>query len=80
LDAPSEKVDSAMGPQMYYSVLGIPNLLKLISESGCICRHLEYDQYPALHLYIIAQRGRAATKSRNSSRKDAKAAKFEVYD
>ena len=32
LDAPSEKVDSAMGPQMYYSVLGIPNLLKLISE------------------------------------------------
>ena len=56
LDAPSEKVDSAMGPQMYYSVLGIPNLLKLISEAGCICRHLEYDQYPELHLYVIAQR------------------------
>ncbi len=56
LDAPSEKVDSAMGPQMYYSVLGIPNLLKLISESGGICRHLEYDQYPELHLYVIAQR------------------------
>jgi hypothetical protein len=46
-----------MGPQMYYSVLGIPNLLKLISEAGCICRHLEYDQYPELHLYVIAQRG-----------------------
>jgi hypothetical protein len=57
VDAPSEKVDSAMGPQMYYSVLGIPNLLKLISEAGCICRHLEYDQYPELHLYVIAQRG-----------------------
>ena len=56
LDAPSEKVDSAMGPQMYYSVLGIPNTLKLISETGCICRHLEYDQYPESHLYIIAQR------------------------
>jgi len=56
LDAPSEKVDSAMGPQMYYSVLGIPNTLKLISESGCVCRHLEYDQYPELHLCIIAQR------------------------
>jgi SAM-dependent methyltransferase len=56
LDAPSEKVDSAMGPQMYYSVLGIPNTLKLISETGCICRHLEYDQYPELHLYVIAQR------------------------
>ena len=56
LDAPSEKVDSAMGPQMYYSVLGIPNLLKLLSESGCICRHLEYDQYPELHVYVIAQK------------------------
>ncbi len=56
LDAPSEKVDSAMGPQMYYSVLGIPNTLKLISETGCVCRHLEYDQYPELHLCIIAQR------------------------
>jgi hypothetical protein len=56
LDAPSEKVDSAMGPPMYYSVLGNPNTLKLISESGCICRHLEYDQYPELHLYVIVQR------------------------
>jgi SAM-dependent methyltransferase len=56
LDAPFEKVDSAMGPQMYYSVLGIPNTLKLISETGCICRHLEYDQYPELHLYVVAQR------------------------
>jgi SAM-dependent methyltransferase len=56
LDAPSEKVDSAMGPQMYYSVLGIPNTLKLLSNAGCVCRHLEYDQYPELHLYVVAQK------------------------
>ena len=56
LDAPSEKVDCAMGPKMYYSVLGIPDTLKLLSAAGCICRHLEYDQYPELHVYIIAQR------------------------
>jgi SAM-dependent methyltransferase len=56
LDAPSEKVDSAMGQPMYYGVPGIPNILKLLSETGCICRHLEYDQYPELHLYVIAQR------------------------
>ena len=56
LDAPSEKVDSAMGPEMYYSTPGIPNILRLISEIGCVCRHLEYDQYPELHLYIIVQR------------------------
>jgi hypothetical protein len=47
---------SAMGLQMYHSVLGIPNVLKLLSEAGCICRHLEYDQYPELHVYVIAQK------------------------
>ena len=56
LDAPSEMVNSDMGPRMYYSTLGIPNTLDLLSASGCICRHLEYDQYPESHLYIIAQR------------------------
>ena len=56
LDAPEEKIDSAMGPPMYYSVLGIPRTLQLISDSQCVCRHLEYDQYPELHLYVIAQR------------------------
>jgi len=56
LGAPSEKVDSAMGPQMYYSGLGIPRTLELVAETECICRHLEYDQYPELHLYLIVQR------------------------
>ncbi|MFZ5951064.1 MAG: class I SAM-dependent methyltransferase [Candidatus Rifleibacteriota bacterium] len=56
LDEPTEKTDSAMGPEMYYSVPGIPQTLASISASGCICRHLEYDQYPEQHLYIIAQK------------------------
>ena len=56
LDAPTEKVDAAMGPPMYYSVLGIPKTLQVVSEVGCICRHLEYDQYPESHLYLIVQR------------------------
>jgi SAM-dependent methyltransferase len=56
LDAPDEKVDAAMGPKMYYSLLGIPGILQLISENSCVCRHLEYEQYPDLHMYIIAQR------------------------
>lgn len=58
LDAPSEKVDSAMGVPVYYSVLGIPNTLKLIDACGCVCRHLEYDQYPESHLYVIVQKGK----------------------
>jgi SAM-dependent methyltransferase len=56
LDGPEEKTDTAMGPPMYYSVLGIPATLRVITEAGCICRHLEYDQYPERHLYLIAQR------------------------
>lgn len=56
LDKPDEKTDSFMGPEMYYSTLGIPELLLLVSEMGCICRHLEYDQYPELHVYLIVQK------------------------
>ncbi len=56
LDEPSEKSDSSMGPPVHYSVLGIPMTLQLLSEFGCICRHLEFDQYPEKHLYIIAQK------------------------
>jgi SAM-dependent methyltransferase len=55
VDAPEEKTDTAMGPPMYYSVLGIPRTLEVIANAGCICRHLEYDQYPEQHLYLIVQ-------------------------
>ncbi|MEZ4616831.1 MAG: class I SAM-dependent methyltransferase [Caldilineaceae bacterium] len=56
LDAPTEKVDEAMGVPVSYGVLGIPDTLKLIDACGCVCRHLEYDQYPELHLYLIVQK------------------------
>jgi len=36
--------------------LGIPALLKIIDRCGCVCRHLEYDQYPENHLYLIVQK------------------------
>jgi len=57
LDGPEEKRDSAMGPPMYYSVLGIPKTLQAVSEAGCVCRHLEYDQLPEKHVFLIAQKG-----------------------
>lgn len=56
VDGPSETRDSEMGPPMYHSALGIPGTLELLAHAGCVCRHLEYDQYPELHVYIIAQR------------------------
>jgi len=56
LDEPEERPDSNMGVPLHLSVLGIPRLLALLAELGCVCRHLEYDQYPEKHLYVIAQK------------------------
>jgi predicted TPR repeat methyltransferase len=55
-DRPDEHVDATMGPEVYYSTLGIPGLLAVVDEAGCVCRHLEFDQYPEQHLVVIAQR------------------------
>jgi len=56
LDGPEEKRDSSMGPPVYYSVPGISETLQAIGEAGCVCRHLEYDQWPEKHLFLIAQK------------------------
>ena len=56
LDGPGEKRDSSMGPAVYYSVLGIPKTLEIISDAGCVVRHLEYDQFPEKHVFLIAQK------------------------
>jgi len=56
LDGPEEKRDSSMGPPVYYSVLGISKTLQTIADAGCICRHLEYDQFPEKHVFLIVQK------------------------
>ena len=56
VDEPGDHRDDFMGPEVYYSSLGISGFLKVISDSNCICRHLEYDQYPELHTYFIVQK------------------------
>ena len=56
LDGPHEKPDSSMGIEVWYGILGIPRTLELLDRFGCVCRHLEYDQFPEQHLYIIAQK------------------------
>ncbi|MGA0588891.1 class I SAM-dependent methyltransferase [Dyella sp. KRB-257] len=55
-DGPDEHTNSYMGPPMYHSTLGIPRTLEVIAQAGSVCRHLEYDQYPEGHVYIICQR------------------------
>jgi len=39
-----------------YSTLGVNEFLRLLSECGCVCKHVEYDQFPENHVYIIAQK------------------------
>jgi len=56
LDGPGEHTDCAMGPEVGYSTLGIPGLLEVIGQAHCICRHLEFDQFPQNHLVVIVQR------------------------
>lgn len=56
LDVPDEHRNSHMGPSVYHATLGIPGLLDVVKEGGCICRHFEFDQHPQKHLYVIVQR------------------------
>jgi SAM-dependent methyltransferase len=67
LDAPHEKSDSSMGIDVWYGILGISKTLELLDRLGCVCRHLEYDQFPEQHLYIVAQK-RPFIASRSSPR------------
>ncbi len=56
IDERGEHIDSFMGPEVYYSSLGINGFQELFISLGCICRHFEYDQYPELHAYFIVQK------------------------
>lgn len=55
-ETPSETTNCHMGPPMYHGTIGIPRTLQIVADAGSVCRHLEYDQYPELHVYIICQR------------------------
>lgn len=55
-DDQGDHTNNSMGPEVYYSTLGINGFLKLFISLDCICRHLEYDQYPELHSYLIVQK------------------------
>jgi len=42
--------------QLYHAALGIPAILSLLEKHHCVCRHLENDDWPNKHLYVIAQK------------------------
>lgn len=51
-----EHTNRTMGPEVYYASIGINGFIQTILDADCYCRHVEYDQHPELHTYIIAQR------------------------
>lgn len=55
-DAIGEHYSDWHGEKFYYSSLGINENLRILSESNCECKHLELDQFPEKHVFIIAQK------------------------
>lgn len=53
---PGEVSGAFAGQDFEYSTLGVNAFLKILDQCGCTCLHLEYDQHPENHVYIIARR------------------------
>jgi SAM-dependent methyltransferase len=44
------------GKRFEYSSLGVPEYVRLLRLGGCTVQHLERDQHPLNHVYIIAKK------------------------
>ena len=55
-DAYGEHEDNWHNDQFHYSSIGISENLAIMSESGVVCKHLELDQWPLNHVYVIGQK------------------------
>jgi len=56
VDTPGEVTNPCEGQPLYHAALGVSQTLRLIDQFGCVCRHLEQDQFPEKHLYLIVQK------------------------
>lgn len=56
VENPEEITHPCFDQPLYHAAPGIPAVMATLTDAGCACRHLEYDQYPEKHVYIIAQR------------------------
>jgi len=52
-DAVGEHEDTWHGDTFYYSSIGITGNLTCLALHGVTCRHLELDQWPESHVYLI---------------------------
>ena len=51
-----EHTDQWRNDTFYYSSIGINNNIQLLINSGMTILHLELDQYPENHVYVIARK------------------------
>ena len=56
LDQPDHVTTPCLGQPLYTAAWSVTRLLEVLLQAGCTCRHLEYDQFPEKHLYVIAQK------------------------
>jgi trans-aconitate methyltransferase len=56
VNEPGEHTDDTMGPMMYYSSLGTNGFMEIFIKNRCAIKHLEFDQYPELHAFLIVQK------------------------
>lgn len=59
VEVPGEITNPCHGqPQhlLYHSAPGLPEIQRVLTGAGCACRHLEYDQWPQAHVYLVAQK------------------------
>lgn len=52
-DTIGEHHDEWHGDSFYYSSIGISENLRLLAENDVTCKHLELDQWPENHVYLI---------------------------
>ncbi len=56
VDEAGEGDSEFLGQTLHHSALGTTKILDVIAQSDCACRHLENDDWPNQHLYLIIQR------------------------
>jgi len=64
LDVPNEVTNPCHGEPLYHAAPGVPNILRTLQAAGVTLRHYEFDQWPASHVFFIAQRPGHATLTR----------------
>lgn len=51
---PGEIVGSFHDLEFGYSTLGVPEFVRILTAEGLSCVHVEYDQHPENHVFIVA--------------------------